>query len=176
MTRLSEEAGAEFAGWYAREFPRVRAALALAVGDVGLAEEAASEAFARALARWRSVRATSRPDAWVYTTALNHVRSRFRRARLERRYLARQRAGYLPPPPDPDPALWAAVALLPPRARTAIALRYVADFSEAEVADAMGITRGAAASTLHKARARLAELLAADGEIGATEIGRTPRS
>jgi len=152
----------DFAAWYAVSFPRVRAAVSLAVGDPWLGEEATAEAYARALARWSSVRDARRPEAWVYTVALNHVRSRLRRARLERRYLARQRAGYHPPPPEPDTALWAAVAQLAPRARTAVALRYVADLSEAEVAEAMGISRGTVAATLHKARARLADLLGAD--------------
>jgi DNA-directed RNA polymerase specialized sigma24 family protein len=95
----------------------------------------------------------------VQTVAMNEVRSRLRRVRLERRYLARQRAGYVPPPPEPDPALWTAVARLAPRARTAVALRYIADLSEGEVAAVMGITRGTAAATLHKARKRLGELL-----------------
>jgi RNA polymerase sigma factor (sigma-70 family) len=150
----------DFAGWYATTFPRVRAAVTLAWGDAGLAEEATAEAFARALERWPTVRELHRPDAWVYTVALNQLRSRLRRTRLERRYVARQQAGSQPPPPEPDVELWRAVAQLAPRARTAIALRYVADLSEAEVAAAMGISRGTVAATLHKARARLGELLA----------------
>ena len=37
----------------------------------------------------------------------------------------------------------------------AVALRYLADFSEEEVANALSITRGGASSLLHKARASL---------------------
>src|SRR5690242_2104092 len=159
---VRDAAAGDFADWYAVTFPRVRAAVTLAVGDPWLAEEATAEAFARALASWGTVGDIGRPDAWVYTVALNQVRSRLRRTRLERRYVARQRAGYQPPPPEPDTALWAAVAALAPRMRTAVALRYVADLSEAEVAGAMGISRGTVAATLSKARARLAQLLAAD--------------
>jgi RNA polymerase sigma-70 factor (ECF subfamily) len=169
------DAQAEFTAWYARDFARVRATVALAVGDAGLAEEATAEAFARALARWPAVSRMASPYAWVQAVALNEVRSRFRRLRLERRYLARQRAGHTPPPPEPDPALWAAVARLAPRARTAVALRYIADLSEQEVADAMGITRGTAAATLHKARKRLGELLAADVDARAAALPRSPR-
>jgi DNA-directed RNA polymerase specialized sigma24 family protein len=153
----------DFSEWYAAGFARVRRAVTLAVGDAGLAEEATAEAFARALLHWPSVSRMGRPDAWVYRVALNQVRSRLRRNQLEERWLARQRIGYYPPPPEPQTALWAAVAQLAPRARTAIALRYVADLSEAEVADAMGITRGTVAATLHKARARLSDLLTANG-------------
>jgi RNA polymerase sigma factor (sigma-70 family) len=153
----------DFSEWYAASFARVRRAVALAVGDAGLSEEATAEAFARALLHWRSVSGMARPEAWVYRVALNQVRSRLRRNRLEERWLERQQVGHHPPPAEPQTALWAAVAQLAPRARTAIALRYVADLSEAEVADAMGITRGTAAATLHKARARLSDLLAAGG-------------
>ncbi len=64
------------------------------------------------------------------------MRSGWRRLATERRWLARQRAGHVAPPPEPDPWLWDAVARLGPRARTAVALRYVADLSEAEVAGA----------------------------------------
>lgn len=155
------EPAADFEAWFAREFPRVRATLTLAVGDPGLAEEAAAEAFARALARWPSLQRGGSPTAWVYTVAMNQVRSWIRRTRLERRYLARQVGRSQEPPGDPEPALWRAVAALPPRTRTAVALRYVADLGEAQVADAMGITRGAVAATLHAARRRLAEELTA---------------
>jgi RNA polymerase sigma-70 factor (ECF subfamily) len=131
--------GADFTAWYATAFPRMRAAVTLAVGDPWLGEEATAEAFARALLHWPGDPRAGAPGGLGLHVALNHVRSRLRRQRLERRYLARQQAGYHPPPPEPDTALWAAVAQLPPRARTAIALRYVADLSEAEVAAAMGV-------------------------------------
>jgi RNA polymerase sigma-70 factor (ECF subfamily) len=162
MSDEADERG-DFAQWYAASYARVLRAVTLAVGDVGVGEEATAEAYARALMHWRTVRATHRPEAWVYRTALNYVRSRLRRARLERRWIARQKIGSHPPPPEPPTALWAAVAQLAPRARTAVALRYIADLSEAEVAEAMGISRGTVAATLNKARTRLGELLATQG-------------
>jgi len=153
----------DFTQWYAVSYARVNRAVTLAVGDPGLAEEATAEAFARALVHWPKVRKAERPDGWVYRVALNEVRSRFRRRQLEQRWVARQQASHHLPPAEPETALWQAVAQLAPRARTAIALRYIADLPEAEVAAAMGITRGATAATLHKARARLTALLAAAG-------------
>ncbi|HEX5096292.1 MAG TPA: sigma factor-like helix-turn-helix DNA-binding protein, partial [Acidimicrobiia bacterium] len=62
--------------------------------------------------------------------------------------------------PATDPELWAAVRTLPPRQCQAIALRFVADLPEAEIASVMGVARGTVASTLADARARLAQLLA----------------
>jgi RNA polymerase sigma factor (sigma-70 family) len=149
----------EFSEWYAHEFHRVLATVAFAVGDVGLGEEATAEAFAKALADWPRVSKMGHPAAWVRTTALNEIRSRWRRLRLERRYRAGLVERHASPPAEPHPDLWAAVAGLGPRAREAIALRYIADLTEPEVAAAMGITRGAVAATLNRARHQLAELL-----------------
>lgn len=149
----------DFATWYAAELPRTCRALALAVGDPGLAEEAAAEAFARALNAWGTVSRMERPGAWVYTVALNEVRRTWRRAQLERRYVQRLRDEGVPPPAAPDDALWRAVADLPPRARTAVALRYVADLTEPQVAEVMNVSRGTVASTLSAARRRLAAVL-----------------
>lgn len=149
----------DFAAWFAREYPRVQAAITLAVGDRGLAEEATAEAFARALVRWPVLAREGAPTAWVYVVGLNQVRSWMRRARLERRYLSRQAVTHQAPPTDPEPALWTAVAALPERSRTAVALRYVADLTEPQVAAAMGVTRGAVASMLHNARRQLAQQL-----------------
>jgi RNA polymerase sigma factor (sigma-70 family) len=164
------EAG--FDGWYVQAYPRVRAAVTLAVGDDDLAEEATAEAFARALLHWPKVSRATSSHAWVYTVAMNQVRSTLRRRGVERRWLRRQ-AGqpvvHQAPPVEPDDPLWRAVGQLPRRARTAVALRYVADLSEAEVAEVMGIARGTVAATLHQARKRLGELLADNHEEERTQ-------
>jgi RNA polymerase sigma-70 factor (ECF subfamily) len=149
----------DFAAWYAAELPRTCRALILAVGDPGLAEEAAAEAFARALNAWDAVSRMERPAAWVHTVALNEVRRTWRRARLERRYVQRLCEEHEEAPAAPDDALWHAVAALPPRTRTAVALRYIADLTEPQVAEAMNISRGTVASTLSTARQRLAAVL-----------------
>lgn len=148
-----------FATWYRDEFPKVARALALATGDPLLGEEAAAEAFARALANWKRVGLMASPGGWVYTVALNEVRRTWRRGQLEQRAAARLRLADVPAPRSPDDALWKAVAALPPRARTAIALRYVADLPESEIADAMNVTRGTVAATLSHARKQLAAVL-----------------
>ena len=154
---------ADFSAWYVATYPRVRRTLTLAVGDAELADEATAEAFARALERWAQVRRADAPHAWVHTVGLNLVRSTLRRRGLERRWLARQRVEHFPAPPEPDGPLWQAVAALPDRQRTAVALRYVADLTEQQVGDVMGISRGAVASTLSAARASLARRLETTG-------------
>jgi RNA polymerase sigma factor (sigma-70 family) len=168
---VTTEPDPEFDGWYVQAYPRVRAAVTLAVGDADLAEDATAEAFARALVHWSTVKSAASSHAWVYTVAMNQVRSTLRRRGVERRWLRRQAREPLvhqPPPVEPDDVLWRAVGQLPRRARTAVALRYVADLSEAQVAEVMGVARGTVAATLHQARQRLGELLAEHQE------GRTP--
>ena|SRR5690242_14862187 len=158
----NDEDGAGFDAWYLREAPRLLALVTLAVGDRWLAEEATAEAFARALERWPSVRAMESPGAWVYTVALNQVRTTLRRRGLERGFVLRHRApSAVPPAPEPDVALWRAVAQLPLRERMVVVFRYVGDLPEADIARALGVTRGTVSSTLSHARQRLARLLSA---------------
>ena len=51
-----------------------------------------------------------------------------------------------------------------------MALRYVADLTERQVAEVMGISRGTVASTLSDARRRLADDLATSGAVESDEV------
>jgi len=152
----------EFDEFFAEHYDPVARALTLATGSRDLAEEAAQEAFTRALRRWRSVRAMDRPVSWVYVVGMNHVRDGYRRARRE---------GVSPDTALPDPAggvavrlsVRDAIALLPPRQREAVVLRFLADLPLADVADAMGCAVGTVKATLHQAlRAMRVEFEEAD--------------
>jgi RNA polymerase sigma factor (sigma-70 family) len=156
---MTDEGGPEFDAWYREEHPRVLAALTVAVGSSDVAADATAEAFVRAYERWDRVRRMSSPGGWLYRVALNVARRRARRLRLERELL--RRAATRPAPPVAvQSEVWEAVRTLAPRQRAAVALRYVLDLPEAEVAEVMGITRGAASAHLTTARQRLAGLLA----------------
>ncbi len=52
-------------------------------------------------------------------------------------------------------ALWRALGQLPRRQRSAVVLRYYEDLSEAETADALGVSVGTVKSTVSRALARL---------------------
>jgi RNA polymerase sigma-70 factor (ECF subfamily) len=97
------------------------------------------------------------PSGWTYRVALNALRRTKRRHAMEHRLLRRVHVVETVPTVDDD--LWTVVRTLPARQCQAVVLRYVADLPEAEIATAMGVTRGTVASTLADARARLAELL-----------------
>jgi RNA polymerase sigma-70 factor (ECF subfamily) len=149
------DADGSFEAWYAAHAARLTITLTAVSGDPALAEDAVSEAAARALARWGRVRRMPEPSAWVYRVALNELRRRARRA---------SRDGALPhdagerPAPDSmrDLDLWQAVGALPERMRIAVSLRYLADLPEAQIAALMGITRGGVSSLLVKAMDHLA--------------------
>ena len=62
---------------------RLYRAVALAVGDVGLASDAIDEAMTRAFIHWDRIGAYSSPEGWVYRVAMNVARSALRRSRRE---------------------------------------------------------------------------------------------
>ena len=133
-----------FAEFYEAEHGRVVTSLLLATGRTDTARDAADEAFLRALMAWPRVQQMDSPAGWTFRVALNVVRRRERRRSLERRLLARK----VPAPDVPAPAgeAWALVAELPERQRTAVVLRFVADMTEHQIAEAMGISRSTVSS------------------------------
>ncbi len=105
------------------------------------------------------------PGGWTYRVALNELRRRLRRGATERSAIDRMaRPGPVEDHP-PDAEVWQAVRALPEKQRTAIVLRYVADLPEADIAEAMHVSRGTVASNLSDARRALARFLG-DQEIG----------
>ena len=160
MSRL--ESQREFADFYAEWRDRVRRGLALAIGDISLADDAADEAFTRALASWERIRDYDRPEGWVYRVGLNWSRGLFRKRRYE---LLTQLD------PDvartdtqlPDVDLIEAVGRLSWRLRSIVVARYYLDWSTADVAAAFDIPEGTVKSRLSRALGRLAR-----------ELGDTP--
>jgi RNA polymerase sigma-70 factor, ECF subfamily len=145
--------GRGFDEFYAAHFDDLTRTLTVALSDRDLAEEATQEALTRALRRWRHVRGLDRPAAWLYVVAMNHVRDGWRRERREPSWDADLNGAS----PDPSGGVTTAVsvrdaiATLPARQREAVVLRYLADLSLADVADAMGCAVGTVKATLHQA-------------------------
>jgi RNA polymerase sigma-70 factor, ECF subfamily len=61
------------------EWARVVATLARRLGDLDIAEDAAAEAFATAVARWPADGVPANPGAWLTTTAVRKAIDRIRR-------------------------------------------------------------------------------------------------
>ena len=77
---------------YRSDWGRIVAVLIRLVGDFDVAEEAAQEAFAAAVAQWRSAGVPQAPRAWILQTARHKAVDRLRR----RTRLAEKLAAYRP--------------------------------------------------------------------------------
>jgi RNA polymerase sigma-70 factor, ECF subfamily len=134
------------------------------------AEELAQEAFERAYHRWDELREMGRPDLWVQRVALNLATSQLRRlaaeARAVSRFGIRRPATAEAAEFEDAERFWGLVRRLPSQQARVVALHYAADRSVAEVAEVLGIAEGTVKAHLHKARARLTELLAQEDDRG----------
>ena len=136
----------------------VRLAVML-VHDVQTAEEVVQDAFEAMHLAWRRLRDTEKALSYLRQSIVNKSRSVLRHRKVVELHAPK-------PAPDEQSAEHAALTLiersavtsalrtLPVRQREAIVLRYYGDFSEADIAQAMGISRGAVKS--HTARAMAA--------------------
>jgi RNA polymerase sigma-70 factor (sigma-E family) len=127
----------------------------LLVRDVAPAEEVVQDSFIAMHGAWRRLRDTEKALSYLRQSVVNRSRSV-----LRHRMVVDKNA----PKPAPDmpsaeqgaisllerSAVIAALRTLPPRQREALVLKYYGDLSEAQIATAMGISRGAVKS--HTAR------------------------
>lgn len=137
----------------------------LLTGERALAEDLVQDAFVKVLGRFHDIR--NRDAFWWYLrrAVVNLARSQFRRRRVERAWLERQR---------PGPALVSfddvgerdrlrqALMTLRPEQRAAIVLRYYEDLSEADTAQALGVAVGTVKSLVSRGIERLRKELPDD--------------
>src|SRR5919201_2262149 len=125
---------------YRERYVGFRNALAPVVGSREAARDVVQEAFATALRDVRKLRRAESLAPWVWQIA-------FRIAVRERRHGEHEE---LPEDlslldEERDPALAAAVRSLPPKRRLVLFLRYYADFTYSEIAEALEIAEGTVA-------------------------------
>ena len=143
--QLWDQHYAQLAGW-----------CAALVGDRDAAHDIASEAFTRLLAKWVGVRD---PRGFLYVTATNLARDRWRREQRDRRLYDRLERVTPTSAPACDPWLRDLVERLPDRMRTPVLLFYYADMSVDEVAAALHRPPGTIKRTLSDARSKLHSML-----------------
>jgi RNA polymerase sigma-70 factor (ECF subfamily) len=129
------------------------------VGDRDAAHDIASEAFTRLLSRWMTVHD---PKGYLYVTATNLVRDRWRREQRDRKLCERIEQTTQTTTPACDPWLRDLVERLPERMKVPVLLHYYADMSIAEVARSLHRPEGTVKRMLFDARARLQSMIEVD--------------
>lgn len=156
---------ASFEAFCANEHDRLARALALAFDHRELGRDAAAEALARAWERWREVSTYDNPAGWAYRVGLNWGRSRLRRRRREMITALVPELGGVEPAADNRHVL-EALRHLSTDHRAVIVGRFYLDWSEAELASALGIPAGTAKSRLSRALQQLERHLDHGGHDG----------
>jgi RNA polymerase sigma-70 factor (sigma-E family) len=124
---------------------------ALLLHDTAAAEDVVQDSFVAMHKSWRRLRDPEKALAYLRQAVINRARSRLRHLKVVDKHA---------PAPMPDAAsaetaamhvlerqhVMAALRALPHRQREVLVLRYYADLSEAQIAEAMGISPGAVKS------------------------------
>lgn len=128
-------AAATFETFVEDNYTRLFGALCLVTGDRFEAEEITQEAFVRIYERWDRVSGLDSPTGYLYTTAMNVFRKRYRRAAL-----ALRRAASLAPHKDSfaevedREVVVRGLAQIPPDQRAALVVTSLLGYSSEEAA------------------------------------------
>jgi RNA polymerase sigma-70 factor (sigma-E family) len=144
---------------YAAHYRSLVRLAALLLRDVGAAEEVVQDSFVAMHDGWRRLRDNDKALSYLRQSVVNRSRS------VLRHRVVVDRNAPKPPPDEPSAeqgaitllersAVVTALRTLPARQREALVLRFYGDLSEAQIAAAMGISKGAVKS--HTARAMTA--------------------
>ncbi|MYU22360.1 sigma-70 family RNA polymerase sigma factor [Streptomyces sp. SID8352] len=159
----------DFETFFAASHGGLLARLIMLSGSREDAEDALQESFVEAYRVWERVGGYELPEAWVYRAAVQRL---WKTARKRRR--GRERLPDLPVPVLAGPEQSAEarevlrlLAALPPRQRITMVLYCLHGWSQAEIAEALRMTRGGVAANVSKARGTLREAL----DVTADEAG-----
>jgi RNA polymerase sigma-70 factor (sigma-E family) len=167
MSRRSSAArDAEFTEYLAVRQPALMRTAYLLTGDRHQAEDVLQTSLAKLYLAWDKVNDRNAVDAYVRRIMVNENNSLWRRGWKKREYATDEL-------PEGDPhsdayddgtsdELWQVVQSLPPKARAVVVLRYYEQMSEAETADALGISIGTVKSQCSRALSALRERVPAE--------------
>lgn len=141
----------------------VRLAILL-VDEPATAEDVVQEAFTGLYRNWSGLRDGKAAIGYLRTAVVNGSRSVLRRRKTAREYQPPHQADArsaesLAMLTAEHQAVVAALAHLPPRQREVLVLRYYGDFSEAEIAESTGISKGTVKSTASRALESLQKVM-----------------
>jgi RNA polymerase sigma-70 factor (sigma-E family) len=147
---------------YAAHWRRLVRLSVLLVRDQGVAEEVVQDAFVAVHGHWGRLRDPEKALAYLRQSVVNRSRSALRHRGVVERHANRRTVARDEPGADESAvatdrraAVLDGLRALPQRQREVLALRYYLDLSEAEIADALGISRGAVKSHASRGAAAL---------------------
>jgi RNA polymerase sigma-70 factor (sigma-E family) len=145
---------------YTAHWPAMVRLATLLTRDASVAEEIVQEAFVGLHGRWHRLLEPSAAQGYLRTSVVNGARSALRHRSVVERHFDPGPA--LVPGPEEhavraseDARVLAALHLLPRRQQEVLVLRYYLDLSEHQIADTLGISRGAVKSHAHRGMAAL---------------------
>lgn len=148
------------------ESARVHGLVLARCGDRGAAEEITAQTFEAAAERFADERGHEVTPAWLTTVALRRLVDHWRRQGRRRDLVQRvgvDSASTTPAHEVGDERIARALDSLAPSQRAVVALRYLDDWSVAEIADGLDMSYRAAESLLARARRALRTALAEEG-------------
>ena len=154
----------EFTSFVRSDYERVyRAAFVFLGGDRQGAEDAAQEAFSRAYARWSRLRGKDNLLGWTIVTCINICKRSTRRRRF---FSSEDPTQIAVSNGDVDDRvdLVAALQSLPERQRQVAVLHYVGGYTQAAVAELLGLSEGTIKSHLFRARTAVRRKLELESE------------
>lgn len=145
-------------------------ALAYAVsGSRVAAEDLAQETLMAAYQAWDQIRQKDNPGTWVRRILLNKASSYHRRRLVEAKVMLKGFVGVdrveFPEVTGDIERIWAEVRRLPQRQTEVIALSYLDDLSQVEIARVLGISKESVATHMRRARQTLARVLGIEEEL-----------
>jgi RNA polymerase sigma-70 factor (ECF subfamily) len=149
---------AEYSWFYQAEYANVARSVFLILHDRQRAEDIAQESFVQLFAHWGKVSRYERPEAWVRRVAIRMAVRHLKRERMRSAF--EHEIGEPVQQGAVDVDLLRAIGELPAIQRVAVVLFYFEDRPIAEIVQIVGTSEGAVKMALHRARRKLAELLA----------------
>jgi RNA polymerase sigma-70 factor (sigma-E family) len=136
----------------------------LLVDDPATAEDVVQEAFTGLHRHWSSLRDAAAAVGYLRTAVVNGSRSVLRRRKTAREYTpphatTARSAESLAMLTAEHQAVVSALGKLAPRQREVLVLRYYGGLSEAEIAEAAGVSRGTVKSTASRALEALQKII-----------------
>jgi RNA polymerase sigma-70 factor (sigma-E family) len=178
-TSRSAAKDAEFSAWMAARQPALLRTAYLLTGDHHSAEDLVQTTLAKVYLSWDKVHRREVIDGYARRVLINENNSVWRRAWKKREVssdVLPERTGVVDEYDEgQSSALWQFVQTLPRKQRAVVVLRYYEELSEAETAEALGISVGTVKSQASRALATLRNQASTAGFSRTDHVGEEER-